>query len=53
MQDSKTRQQEIPSGRHTPVIEKHAKSFSIKNIISEEKKAMHENPEPLTEEAII
>ena len=50
---SKTRQQEIPSDRHAPVIEKHAKSFSIKDIISEEKKAMHENPEPLTEEAII
>ena len=49
---SKTRIQEIPSDRHAPVIEKHAKSFSIKNIISEEKKAMHENPEPLTEEAI-
>jgi DNA polymerase-3 subunit gamma/tau len=27
------------SGQHTPVIEKHAKSFSIKNIISDEKKA--------------
>lgn len=50
---SKTRQQEIPSDRHAPVIEKHAKSFSIKDIISEEKKAMHENPEPLTVEAII
>jgi len=48
--ESKSRQQEIPSGRHAPVIEKHAKSFSIKNIISEEKKANQENPEPLTGE---
>jgi DNA polymerase-3 subunit gamma/tau len=50
---SKNRQQEMHSDRHAPVIEKHAKSFSIKNIISEEKKAMHENPEPITEEAVI
>jgi DNA polymerase-3 subunit gamma/tau len=49
---SKTRQQEISSDRHAPVIEKHAKSFSIKDIISEEKKAKHENSEPVTEEAI-
>jgi DNA polymerase-3 subunit gamma/tau len=49
----KTRQQEMPSERHAPVIEKHAKSFSIKNIISEEKKARLENPEPLTEETAI
>ncbi len=49
--ESKTRQQEGSSDRHAPVIEKHAKSFSIKNIISDEKKAMHDNPEPLTEEA--
>jgi len=38
-----TRQEESSSGKHTPVIEKHAKSFSIKNIISEEKKAVQEN----------
>jgi DNA polymerase-3 subunit gamma/tau len=49
---SKARQQEIPSDRHAPVIEKHTKSFSIKDIISEEKKAKHENSEPVTEEAI-
>jgi DNA polymerase-3 subunit gamma/tau len=49
--ESKTRQQEGSSDRHAPVIEKHAKSFSIKNIISDEKKAMHENPDPLTEES--
>ena len=49
--ESKTRQQEASSDRHAPVIEKHAKSFSIKDIISDEKKAMHDNPEPLTEEA--
>ena len=30
---------DVSSGQHTPVIEKHAKSFSIKNIISDEKKA--------------
>jgi DNA polymerase-3 subunit gamma/tau len=35
----KTRKYDVASGQHTPVIEKHAKSFSIKNIISEEKKA--------------
>lgn len=51
--ESKTRQHENSSDRHAPVIEKHAKSFSIKNIISDEKKAMHDNPEPLTEEAKI
>ncbi len=29
---------EQPQGKHTPVIEKHPKSFSIKDLISEEKK---------------
>lgn len=37
-------------GRHTPVIEKHPKSFSIKDIISEEKKNtepdMADEPQP-------
>jgi DNA polymerase III subunit gamma/tau len=47
---SKNRQQEIQTDRHAPVIEKHAKSFSIKKIISEEKKEIKENPEPFTEE---
>jgi len=36
----KTGKHEISTGQHAPVIEKHAKSFSIKNIISEEKKAI-------------
>ncbi len=43
----KTRKQSIPSGQHTPVIEKHTKSFSIKNIISEEKKAIDIAIKPL------
>jgi DNA polymerase III subunit gamma/tau len=30
---------DVQTGQHMPVIEKHAKSFSIKSIISEEKKA--------------
>jgi len=38
------------SGKHTPVIEKHTKSFSIKDIISEEKKSgqvdLNDNEEP-------
>jgi DNA polymerase-3 subunit gamma/tau len=42
----RTRQQDDSSGKHTPVIEKHAKSFSIKNIISDEKKAAHDNTKP-------
>jgi DNA polymerase-3 subunit gamma/tau len=42
----KTKQQDFSSGKHTPVIEKHTKSFSIKDIISEEKKATQENPKP-------
>jgi DNA polymerase-3 subunit gamma/tau len=47
----KTRKQEVSSGAHTPVIEKHAKSFSIKDIISEEKKAIKENLKPAGESA--
>ncbi len=35
----KSRKEETYSGKHSPVIEKPTKSFSIKNIISEEKKA--------------
>jgi DNA polymerase-3 subunit gamma/tau len=35
----KSKMHDVTSGQHTPVIEKHAKSFSIKNIISDEKKA--------------
>jgi DNA polymerase III alpha subunit (gram-positive type) len=46
----KIKQQDFSSGKHTPVIEKHAKSFSIKDIISEEKKATLENPKPAIEE---
>jgi DNA polymerase-3 subunit gamma/tau len=46
----KIKQQDFSSGKHTPVIEKHAKSFSIKDIISEEKKATHEYPKPAIEE---
>jgi DNA polymerase-3 subunit gamma/tau len=42
----RTRQQDDSSGKHTPVIEKHAKSFSIKNIISDEKKAAQDNTKP-------
>jgi len=35
----------VPSqGKHVPVIEKHAKSFSIKNIISQEKETIAEAP---------
>lgn len=34
-----SKKHDVQSGQHTPVIEKHAKSFSIKSIISEEKKA--------------
>ncbi len=37
--DIKLRKEEAYSGKHSPVIEKPAKSFSIKNIISEERKA--------------
>jgi DNA polymerase-3 subunit gamma/tau len=39
----RTKQEEDVPGQHTPVIEKHARSFSIKNIISEEKKAVQES----------
>jgi DNA polymerase III subunit gamma/tau len=46
----KIKQQDFSSGKHTPVIEKHAKSFSIKDIISEEKKATQEYPKPAIEE---
>ena len=35
----KVTKQDVQSGQHTPVIEKHTKSFSIKNIIAEEKGA--------------
>jgi hypothetical protein len=45
----KLRKQDISSGQHTPVIEKHTKSFSIKNIISEEKKAIESAIRPLDE----
>lgn len=48
----KARQQDYSSGKHTPVIEKHAKSFSIKNIISEEKKTAQEKPEPPQQAAL-
>ena len=48
----KTKQQDFSSGKHTPVIEKHTKSFSIKDIISEEKKATQENPKPAMEPVI-
>ncbi len=34
----RTRETEHPGGKHAPVIEKHTRSFSIKDIISEEKK---------------
>ncbi|HBC80323.1 MAG TPA: DNA polymerase III subunit gamma/tau [Bacteroidales bacterium] len=47
---SRNKPQEIQTDRHAPVIEKHAKSFSIKKIISEEKNVIKENPEPLMEE---
>jgi len=39
----KSKQEDTSSGKHAPVIEKHAKSFSIKNIISEEKKALKDD----------
>jgi DNA polymerase III subunit gamma/tau len=45
----KIKQQDFSSGRHTPVIEKHAKSFSIKDIISDEKKATREDQKSATE----
>jgi DNA polymerase-3 subunit gamma/tau len=48
----KTSQQDFSSGKHTPVIEKHARSFSIKDIISEEKKVTQDNSKPDTEKPI-
>jgi DNA polymerase-3 subunit gamma/tau len=45
----KERKHDVSSGQHTPVIEKHAKSFSIKNIISEEKKAIDSAIKPSDE----
>jgi DNA polymerase-3 subunit gamma/tau len=38
-----SKKQNIQSGKHAPVIEKHTKSFSIKSIISDEKKASHDD----------
>jgi DNA polymerase III subunit gamma/tau len=45
----KTNQDDSATGKHTPVIEKHARSFSIRNIISEEKKAAHESMKPASD----
>lgn len=39
LREVKPRKEEAYSGKHSPIIEKPTKSFSIKNIISEEKKA--------------
>jgi hypothetical protein len=36
----------VPTGKHTPVVEKHTKSFSIKNIIAEEKEAAQSSIKP-------
>jgi DNA polymerase III subunit gamma/tau len=38
----KTRSQDVSTGKHIPTVEKPAKSFSIKEIISEEKKLIRE-----------
>jgi DNA polymerase-3 subunit gamma/tau len=45
----KVRKQDFQSGQHTPVIEKHTKSFSIKNIIAEEKEATQSSIKPAEE----
>ncbi len=45
----KTNQDDSAPGKHTPVIEKHPRSFSIRNIISEEKKAVNESMKPATD----
>ncbi len=41
-ENQKTRNHDISTGKHTPSFEKPAKSFSIKNIISEEKKLIRD-----------
>ena len=45
----KTTQDDRAPGKHTPVIEKHARSFSIRNIISEEKKAVNDSMKPASD----
>ena len=45
----KVTKQDVQSGQHTPVIEKHTKSFSIKNIIAEEKGAAQTLTKPAEE----
>ena len=45
----RTRETEHPGGKHAPVIEKHTRSFSIKDIISEEKKEIIPLNDPAVE----
>lgn len=53
IENTKVKMTNSPSGQHIPVIEKHAKSFSIKNIISEERKTAVSEPDTDKEQQAI
>lgn len=51
-ENQKIRNHDFNTGKHSPSVEKPAKSFSIKNIISEEKKLIHDEVKNIEESEV-